>query len=91
MTTSEINTKAKKLKKLRNTIAEMNKEVQQIEAGLKAEMLALGVNEMTVGLFKLHYTKVKSTRFDSGALKTAQPDLYIQFLKPCENYRFCIT
>ena len=83
--------KVRELKELKAMIDELSAEAATIEDEIKAEMTARNVNEMAVDVFKIRYTTVNSTRFDSSAFKKAHGDLYAQYSKQTTSRRFTIV
>ena len=75
MSANEMTKKVRELKELKAMIDELSAEAATIEDEIKAEMTARNVNEMAVDVFKIRYTTVNSTRFDSSAFKKAHGDL----------------
>lgn len=70
---------------------ELAVEIAAIEDDIKAEMTARGVTEMLVDVFKVHWSKVLSRRFDTTAFKETYTELYGQHLKEVETWRFSVT
>lgn len=70
---------------------ELTAEITAIEDEIKAEMTTRNTDEMTVDVYKIRWTKVLSTRFDSSAFKKAMPELYAQFTKQTKSRRFSIA
>ena len=91
MTTTEISSKVRELKELKLVAAEMADEITSLEDAIKAEMTALGTDELTVDVFKVRWTPFVSTRFDSAAFKASHAELYKQYSKPVETRRFSIN
>ena len=91
MSANEMTKKVRELKELKAMIDELSAEAATIEDEIKAEMTALNVNEMAVDVFKIRYTTVNSTRFDSSAFKKVHGDLYAQFSKQTTSRRFSIV
>lgn len=91
MSANEMASKVKELKELKLMAEELAADITAIEDSLKAEMTEKGVEEMTVDVFKIRWTKVPSTRFDSTTFKKAMPELYAQFTKQTESRRFTIA
>lgn len=91
MSTNELNAKAKKLKALKAKEAEIAEQITAIEDEIKAEMTERGVEELSVGVLKIRWTKVVSNRLDTAALKKAVPDIVALFTKPTESRRFTIA
>ena len=80
MSTNEITAKVRELKELKIMADE-----------LAAEITTRGTDEMTVDVFKIRWTKVISSRFDTTAFKKAMPELARQFTKQTESRRFSIA
>lgn len=91
MSMNELNAKAKKLKALKAKEAEIAEQITAIEDEIKAEMTERGVEELSVGVLKIRWTKVVSNRLDTTALKKAIPDIVALFTKPTETRRFTIA
>ncbi len=91
MTTNELTTKIRELKELQALIDEATAEADAIKDELKAHMTSEGKEEMTVDVYKVRYTVVKSSRFDSTAFKKTHGDLYEQYSKQTETRRFSVA
>lgn len=91
MSTNELTSKVRELKELKAMAEELSAEISAIEDTIKAEMTAKGIEEMTVDVFKIRWTKVSSNRFDTTAFKKTHADLYSQYIKATETRRFTIA
>ncbi len=91
MNTHEITSKARELKELKAMAEEIAAEIDAIESAFKAEMTERGIEEMNVDVYKIRWTKVKSSRFDTSAFKKTHADLYSQYTKQTETRRFSIA
>ena len=91
MSTQEITSKVRELKELKAMADEITAEIDAIEGAIKAEMTERNVEEMNVDVYKVRWTKVKSSRFDTTAFKKTHADLYSQYTKPTETRRFSIA
>ena len=91
MSTNELTTAVKKLKRLKTKADELTAEITAIEDQIKAVMLENDTEEMQVDIFKIRWTKVTSKRFDTTSFKKAMPDLAEKFTKPSESRRFSIA
>ena len=69
MSTTNINQKVKELKELQRMSDELNAEIEAIKDELKAEMAARNTNEILTSEYKLRYTEVTSSRFDTSSFK----------------------
>ena len=91
MSTNEMNAKARALKRMKAKAEELAEQTAALEAEIKAEMEAQGVEEITAGTIKIRWTKITSNRLDTAALKKAVPDIAALFTKPTESRRFTIA
>lgn len=83
--------KVRELKELRAFAEELAAEIAAIEDSIKAEMTEQGTEEITVDIYKIRWTRVTSSRFDTTAFKKAMPELAAQFTKQTETRRFSIA
>lgn len=91
MSTNELTGKVRELKELKAMADELAAEITAIEDEIKAEMTARNTDEMTVDIFKIRWTRVKSNRFDTTGFKKTHADLYAQYTKQTESRRFSIA
>lgn len=91
MSTNEMTAKVRELKELKAMAEDLAAEITAIEDSIKAEMTARNTDEMTVDVYKIRWTKVMSSRFDTTAFKKAMPDLARQFTKVSESRRFSVV
>ena len=83
MSTNDITVKARRLKRLQSKAEELQNEI--------TEMLAQDTEELKAGEYKIRFTTVTSTRFDSRAFKATHADLYNQYVKSTQSRRFSIV
>lgn len=67
----------------------MQVKAERMKVGLSTDLNARQTDGMHVG--KIYCTAVTSKRFDSSALKTAQPELYATFTRGTTTRRFTVT
>lgn len=91
MSTNEMTSKVTELKELKAMREELDAEITAIEDAIKAEMTARDTEEMTCGTYKVRWTTIRSSRFDSTGFKKAMPDLYERFTKTTETRRFTVA
>lgn len=91
MSANELTNKVRELKELKAMAEELAAEITSIEDAIKAEMTAKGTDEMVVDVFKIRWTRVTSSRFDTTAFKKTHADLYAQYTKQTESRRFSIA
>ena len=86
MSSREIEQKVKRLKMLKNKQNEMQSEIDQIEADLKADLEYRGVEELRAGPFTVIWKMIHSTRFDTKRCKLENPQIY-DLYTISSNYR----
>lgn len=91
MSANELTSKVRELKELKAFAEQIADEITAIEDTIKAEMTARNTEEMIVDVFKIRWTKMTSSRFDSAAFKKTHEDLYKQYTKQIESRRFSIA
>lgn len=91
MDKKELIGKVRELKELKQMADELAGEITAIEDELKAEMTAQSTEEMTVDVFKVRWTTVKSSRLDTTALKKELPEIAERYTKTTESRRFTIS
>ena len=91
MSANEMTAKVRELKELKAMAEELAQEITAIEDAIKAELTARNAEEMTVDVYKIRWTKVTSSRFDTTSFKKAMSELYGQFTKTSESRRFSIA
>lgn len=91
MSSNELTAKLRELKEMKAMVAELEAEIDTIEDEIKAHMTENETEEMIVDMFKVRYTTVKSSRFDTTAFKKTHVDLYEQYTKLTTTKRFSIA
>ncbi|MBC3516890.1 hypothetical protein H8K20_10830 [Neobittarella massiliensis] len=91
MSTNEFASKVQAIKELQVMADELAAEIEAAKDEIKREMEAKGTEKIIAGAFKVRYTTVKATRFDSRAFKADHADLYGQYTKQTESRRFSIA
>ena len=91
MSAHELTSKVRELKELKALADQIVDEIAAIEDLIKAEMIERNTEEMTVDVFKIRWTRMTSSRFDSAAFKKTHADLYAQYTKQTESRRFSIA
>lgn len=91
MSVNELSSKVRELKELRALSEQIAEEIATIEDAIKGEMTARNTEELTVDVYKIRWTTVASSRFDTTAFKKAMPDLAKQFTKQTVSRRFSIA
>lgn len=91
MSQNEIIAKAREIKELQRIMDEAAAEIEALKDAIKAHMDAENVEELTADVFKIIYTAVKSSRFDTTAFKREVPELYAKYTKETISCRFTIA
>ena len=91
MSANELTSKVRELKELKAFAEQLADEIAAIEDLIKAEMTERNTEEMTVDVFKIRWTRMTSSRFDTAAFKKTHADLYAQYTKQTESRRFSIA
>lgn len=91
MSTNEFTSKVQAVKELQVMADELAAEIEAAKDEIKREMEAKCTEQIMAGAFKVRYTTVKATRFDSRAFKADHADLYGQYSKQTESRRFSIA
>lgn len=91
MTKAEITEKVRSIKELMALIEEAQAEADSLKDEIKAEMEQQGTEEMIVDMFKVRYSTVTSSRFDTTAFNKTHADLYGQYTKQTTSRRFSIA
>lgn len=91
MSTTEITTKVRRMKKLQAKAEELSDEIAAIQDELKAIMTEQGTDELKAGMYRIRYALITSSRFDSKAFRASYSALYEQFLKPSTTRRFTVA
>lgn len=91
MSTNEMTNTVREYKELKAFAEQIAAELAALEDTIKAEMNARNTEEMNVDVFKIRWTTVNSSRFDTTAFKKAMPELAEQFTKTTTTRRFSIA
>ncbi len=91
MNNQDLTKQVRELKELKLMQEELQAEITAIEDNIKAEMTEQNVTELTVDVFKIRWTPVKTNKFDTTAFKNKYSELYNQFIKVIETKRFSIA
>lgn len=91
MSTTELTSKVRKLKKLKAKAEALQAEIADIEDIIKAEMTARDTEEMQVDIFKVRWIMVRSNRIDTTVIKKELPDIASRYTKQTETRRFTVA
>ena len=91
MSTKEIESKARRLKILKNKQENLQQEIDQLEADLKAQLEAWDVEEVQAGPFRVVWKLVNSSRFDTKRFRAKYGKLYDQYTIPNSYRKFLVV
>ena len=91
MSTNEMTATVREYKELKAYAEQIADELAALEDKIKAEMTARNTEELNVDMFKIRWTTVNSSRFDTTAFKKAMPELAEQFTRQTVSRRFSIA
>ena len=91
MSTQEITSKVRKLKRLQTKAEEIQGEITAIQNELKALLTQQNTEELKAGTYKILFTTVVSNRFDSKAFNATHQDLSNQYTRQTTTKRFSVA
>ena len=91
MSTNEMTNTVREYKELKAFSEQIADEIAALEDKIKAEMTTRNTEELTVDVFKIRWTTVQSSRFDTTAFKKAMPELAEQYTRQTSTRRFSIA
>ena len=91
MSTNEMTNTVREYKELKAFAEQIADEIAALEDKIKAEMTTRNTEELTVDVFKIRWTTVPSSRFDTTAFKKAMPELAEQYTRQTSTRRFYIA
>ena len=81
MTQRTLTNRVNKLKGLEEQYKALEKQIEELKAGIKTDMESKGLEEQAAGDYIVRFTTMVSNRFDSKAFKGAYGELYSRYLK----------
>lgn len=88
---TELAQKVYQYKELQKKVEELKSQMEGIKGILVAEMEEQHTQEMSIDIFKIHYTPVISKKFNSKEFKKLHEDMYNQFTIESKYNRFEIV
>jgi len=80
-----------KLKTLEGQQKELERQIEELKADIKADMKREGLEELRAVEHIVRFTTVITNRFDSKAFKAEHSRLYNQYMKQLTSKRFSIA
>lgn len=87
----EFTAKIRQIKELEQQKKQVEETISELKDEIKAFMDKNKTSELNVDIFTVHWTEMTAEKFDSKAFKSADEELYKQFVKPVTTKRFSIT
>ena len=91
MAINEISAKVKELRELKRMSEELAAEIEALQDIIKKYMTEQNTEELRGTDWKCTWKTITGTRFDSAAFRSAQPELYSQFIRTTESRRFSVA
>lgn len=91
MTERMIENRIKKLQSIEAQMKELETQVEELKAELKADLEEKGLEELKTKNFMIRWKEIVNNHIDSKALKASFPDIYNQFLKQTASRRFTVA
>lgn len=82
--------KLQELKAIRAELEALEVQEAALIDEIKAEMLSRGVDTVSVGTYKVMWSKFTTRRFDTKAFRNEHEDLYDKFLVEAPSSRFTV-
>ena len=80
-----------RLRRCRREMDVLKQEAESLEASVKAELEARGVEQVDTAHYRVSWKTVASTRLDTRALKAERPELYARYAVSAVTKRFTVT
>ncbi|MCI9120396.1 MAG: hypothetical protein HFG00_02555 [Oscillibacter sp.] len=87
----QMDEKLAQLRRQRHAMEELKQESEAIEAEIKAELEARGVEQVETAHYKVSWKAYTSTRLDTKALKAERPEIYQRYVSSSVTKRFSVT
>lgn len=91
MSSRELDNQVKTLREIQSQIEALQAEAEAIKDSIKAEMVNRGEETLTGDGWKASWKVIESSRFDSKALKAADPATFARFTVATRTSRFCVN
>ena len=91
MSIQEIEIKARELKELQRMAEELNQEITTLQDEIKVTMTEQNTDTLTAGAFKITWKQITSSKLDTKALKSANPEIVDRYTKTTTTRRFVVA
>lgn len=83
--------RVRKLKELEAQQKEIEQQIEELKAVIKADMEKKNLEEQKTEDYMIRFTKVICNKFDSKIFKEDHSKLYVQYMRTMESRRFSIA
>ncbi len=83
--------KLARLRRCRREMDGLKQEAEAIEAEVKEELEARGVEQVETAHYRVSWKTVTSTRLDAKALRAERPEIYERYAVTGSTKRFTVT
>ena len=80
-----------RLRRCRRAMEALKQDAEAIEAEVKAELEARGMEQVETEHYRVAWKAVASTRLDTKALKAERPEIYARYAAETVTKRFTVT
>lgn len=87
----QLDEKLAQFRRCRHAMDTLKQEAAAIEAEVKAELEARGVEQAETPHYRVAWKTVTSTRLDTKALKEERPEIYARYASETTTKRFTVT
>ena len=87
----QMDEKLARLRRCRREMDVLKQEAESLEASVKAELEARGVEQVDTAHYRVSWKTVASTRLDAKALKAERPEIYERYAVSSTAKRFTVT
>lgn len=91
MTERMLENRIRKLQALEAEKKQIEKQIEDVKAEIKADMNNKGLEERRTGEHVIRFVTIVSNRFDSKAFKERHEKLYKEYMTATESRRFTIA
>lgn len=91
MTQKTLLKKVESLKALEQQKKDIEKQMEALQADIKAELKNRGTEETAVGDWMVRFKTVVSNRFNTKSFAAEHPRLYKKYMAASESMRFTVT
>lgn len=91
MSIKDLDARVQTIRELQTTIDELTAELEAAKDTIKSEMAERGEETITGNGWRASWKIIEGSRFDSKALKAADPETFARYTIPTRTARFTIN